>query len=138
MRNYIKNNPLKFENEELYIIRNQSKKGLGIFADGDFYPDFILWLVKEEKQYITFIEPHGMAHESIYGAKAQLFKKLKDLETRLNDSTIALDSFILTPTNISDIDGGVITKEDCFKNHVLLMSDVDYVEKLFIGVLGEE
>ena len=35
-------------------------KGLGFFEAGNFYPDFILWLLVGERQYVTFIDPMGL------------------------------------------------------------------------------
>ena len=37
-------------------------KGIGFFEAGNFYPDFILWLLIGEHQYVTFIDPKGIVH----------------------------------------------------------------------------
>ena len=43
---YIGRKPNNLDDKEVYVLRNQSKKGLGFFTDGNnFYPDFILWIV---------------------------------------------------------------------------------------------
>ena len=47
--------------KELYVLRNQSRgRGISFFEEGGFYPDYILWLFIEDKQYITFVDPHGL------------------------------------------------------------------------------
>jgi hypothetical protein len=51
-----------FENRELYLLRNMSRgQGIGFFEAGNFYPDFILWLLDGGKQYVTFVDPKGSA-----------------------------------------------------------------------------
>ena len=51
-----------FLNNELYLLRNQSRgKGVGFFEAGNFYPDFILWLIVGTKQFICFVDPKGLS-----------------------------------------------------------------------------
>ena len=76
LRKYLHENESLFSDKELYIIRNRSKKG-GFFEDSGFYPDFIMWLIVNEKQYITFIDPHGLGRESIASNKSGCIKPLK-------------------------------------------------------------
>jgi len=66
--------------EEIFLLRNQSKKGIGFFADGNnFYPDFILWIKKENKQYLTFVDPKGIRNsKGINDPKIQFFNYLND------------------------------------------------------------
>jgi hypothetical protein len=48
---------------ELYVLRNASRgTGVGFQTKngGRFFPDFILWLVEEEKQHIIFVDPKGL------------------------------------------------------------------------------
>ncbi len=121
-----------FEDKELYLIRNRSKKGIGFFDDAGFYPDFILWLVASEKQYITFIDPHGMGRESISSGKVRLHNCLKtDIEPALTVPSVALTSFILSPTKYSELADKNATIEEWNANNVLFMDDSDYIEKLF-------
>src|SRR5208337_2785769 len=50
-----------FKGRELYLLRNMSRgRGIGFFEAGNFYPDFILWLLAGGKQYINFIDPKGL------------------------------------------------------------------------------
>jgi hypothetical protein len=50
-----------FNGKELYLLRNQSRgRGIGFFEAGNFYPDFILWLLVDGQQYITFVDPKGL------------------------------------------------------------------------------
>ena len=126
-----------FADKELYLIRNRSKKGVGFFDDTGFYPDFILWMIADGKQYITFIDPHGMGRESISSGKVQLHNRLKaDIESKLTVPSVALTSFILSPTKYSELSDKSATIQEWNSNHVLFMDDSDYIEKIFTGITG--
>ena len=46
LRDYIQVNAEEFEGKPIYLLRNRSRaRGLGFFEAGNFYPDFILWVV---------------------------------------------------------------------------------------------
>jgi hypothetical protein len=56
LRTYYEKGRAFFQDKELYLLRNQSRgRGIGFFEAGNFYPDFILWLVVDNHQYITFV-----------------------------------------------------------------------------------
>ncbi len=123
---------LKKGGMELYLLRNQSRgKGAGFFEAGNFHPDFILWLLVDGKQYVTFVEPHGLVHERPKSDKVQFYKRVKDIEKRLNDPELILNSFILSWTQYSKLEWGKSQKklEDM---HILFMQDdkEQYIGKL--------
>ena len=90
--------------EELYLLRNlSSSKGVGFAEASNFHPDFILWIVKGKKQYISFVEPHGMRGEKADSDKVKFCKRVKEIEKRLGDPDIVLNSFILSPTHYQDM-----------------------------------
>lgn len=71
----------------------------GFFEAGNFYPDFILWCLKSDgSQRICFIDPHGLEHEGPGSDKIQLSQNIKDLQARLNDPGVTLESVILSPS----------------------------------------
>ena len=48
---------LRSEGSEIFLLRNMSRgKGVGFFEAQGFYPDFILWILRDGKQYVTFVE----------------------------------------------------------------------------------
>ena len=54
LKNFCTDNPDFWGSKELYLLSNQSRgKGIGFFEADNFYPDFILWLLADEKQYIN-------------------------------------------------------------------------------------
>ena len=93
--------------KEVFLLRNQSRgKGIGFYENEGFYPDFILWITKDTKQRIVFIEPHGMVHEVIheYNEKITLFKRLKTLShERFRGEHVQMDSFIISETSFPDL-----------------------------------
>lgn len=117
---------------ELFLLRNMSRgKGVGFFEAGNFHPDFILWALTEDKQYITFIEPHGLLHEGPASEKVLFHKRIKDVEQRLNDPHIILNSVILSWTPYSELKWGQ-TQKQLEDLHVLFMNDDrnSYIDKL--------
>ncbi|MBE8232463.1 MAG: DEAD/DEAH box helicase family protein [Endozoicomonadaceae bacterium] len=93
------------DNKEFYLLRNESRgKGIGFFEAGNFYPDFLLWQIKEDKQYLAFIEPHGLHHEGVGIKKIEFHKTIKDIQNRLTCTTICLNSFIITPTEYAQLE----------------------------------
>ena len=136
LQNYITNHDAFFADKELYLIRNRSKKGIGFFDDTGFYPDFILWMIADGKQYITFIDPHGMMKkDSLASSKVNLHRRLKsEIEPSLRTPSVLLNSFILSATKFAELADKIATPEEWNENHVLFMDDNDYIEKLFSGI----
>ena len=126
---------IDMENEgvELFLLRNMSRgKGVGFFEAGNFHPDFILWVLAHGIQHVTFIEPHGLLHEGPGSQKIQFHKRIKDVEQRLNDPTVILNSFILSWTRFPQLQWDS-TQDELEDMHVLFMTDDRdrYIDKLF-------
>jgi hypothetical protein len=117
---------------ELFLLRNLSRgKGVGFFEAGNFHPDFILWMLIGGKQYVTFIEPHGLLHEGPASEKVLFHKRIKGVEQRLKDPTVILSSFILSWTRYADLKWDK-TQDELEDMHVLFMNNRDrYIDKLF-------
>ena len=135
LKDWCDTNTAEVENDdmELFLLRNLSRgKGVGFFEAGNFHPDFILWLLAGSKQFVTFIEPHGLLHEGPASEKILFHKRIKDVEKRLNDPTVILNSFILSWTRYAQLkwDKSRIELENM---HVFFMLDDRdrYINKLF-------
>ena len=118
-----------FRGKELYLLRNMSRgRGIGFFEAGNFYPDFILWLLVDKKQYINFIDPKGLRNlKGPDDPKIAFYRTIKSIESdlRKQDSAITLNSFIISNTPLSNIswwDGGM-TKEQFQERHVLFQKE---------------
>lgn len=136
LRTYYESNKGFFKDKELYLLRNMSRgRGIGFFEAGNFYPDFILWLVIGKEQRIVFVDPKGIRNlEGLSDPKIQFHQKIKELEARLNVPTVKLYSFILSNTPYAQVSWWErgIKKEELEANHVLFQADdrATYVEML--------
>ena len=62
---------------------------------------------------------------------------IKDLTLKLNGKDISLDSFLVSKTSYDDLIRGMNnppSKEEYIENHVLFLSEKDWVEKLFLYI----
>jgi excisionase family DNA binding protein len=88
-----------FQDKELYLLRNLSKgKGVGFFEAGNFHPDFILWLLAGGKQYVIFVDPKGIRNLGPTDPKIQFHETIKEIEQRLGDPSVRLESYIVSNT----------------------------------------
>jgi hypothetical protein len=122
--------------EEVFLLRNQSKKGIGFFAEGNnFYPDFILWIKKAAKQYLTFIDPKGIRNsKGINDPKIQFYKYLAEkVQPQVAREKLVLNSFIISNTKWIEVNWKEsLSISDFNDNHVFFQEDqhVDYVAKM--------
>ena len=128
--------------KEIYLLRNESRKGIGFFEASNFYPDFILWVNDSQKQHVTFIDPKGIRNlKGLQDPKIQLYNQLKtEVEPSLNDADIILDSYIISNTDYNQVKfwGGKeeLSKTDFENEHVLFQNDNNYIKVLFERVIG--
>ena len=88
-----------FRGRELYLLRNLSRgRGVGFFEAGNFHPDFILWLLEGERQQVIFVDPKGIRNLGPNDPKIQFCETIKEIEKRLGDPTVSLQSFIVSNT----------------------------------------
>lgn len=132
----------------LYLLRNADRedKGLGFALAGNFYPDFLLWLVDDEtgEQWLTFVDPKGMRNMDLNHPKLGLYKEVKTLQATLEkqaksgEPKLVLNAFVLSPTKFSDLlnVGDPAMKAEMEKRHVLFMTDDPdtYLQKMFAAI----
>ena len=88
-----------FKTRELYMLRNLSRgRGVGFFEAGNFHPDFILWLIEGAQQQIIFVDPKGIRNLGPSDPKIQFHETVKEIEQRLGDPDVSLQSFIVSNT----------------------------------------
>jgi hypothetical protein len=88
-----------FADKELYLLRNLSKgRGVGFFEAGSFHPDFILWLLIGGRQHVIFVDPKGIRNLGATDPKIQFHRTIKEIEQRLGDASVRLQSFIVSNT----------------------------------------
>jgi len=133
----------------MYLLRNadREEKGLGFAMAGNFYPDFLLWLVDDltGNQWLTFVDPKGLRNLDLSHPKLGLYKEVKVLEATLaaqakpDAPALVLNAFILSPTKYFDLlnVGDLTKKAELEDRHVLFMEDDAgvYLGKLFSKLL---
>lgn len=134
LREYIEaeKDKLAQDGVELFLLRNESRgRGVGFFEAGNFYPDFLLWLVKGGKQHLAFVEPHGLQHEGPGHKKIEFHRVIKEIQARLASENVVLNSFIVTPTRFGKLNWGK-TIQELEEMHVLFMEDDadQYISKI--------
>lgn len=134
----------------LYLLRNAAseEKGLGFALAGNFYPDFLLWLVDDAtgKQWLSFVDPKGLRQLDLSDPKLGLYKEIKVLEAKLQaqakpgDAPLVLNAFTLTPTEHKKMLNlaSATAKAELENRHVLFMEDggTVYLQKMFAKILG--
>ena len=132
----------------LYLLRNadREEKGLGFALAGNFYPDFLLWLVDDAtgEQWLTFVDPKGLRNLDLSHPKLGLYREVKTLEATLvkqakpGDPPLTLNAFVLSPTKFADLlnVGDPAKKVELEDRHVLFMEDGgdNYLNKLFARI----
>ena len=138
LQNTLNRNPELVAGCEVPLLRNLSRgKGLTFSEAGNFYPDFILWLCTGSRQYVTFVDPHGMAHEDgLTSPKVQLHRSIKAIESALAGGVpdVVLNSFIVSVTPARDLVFQASQRE-FESNNVFFQQDADYVAKILRKVL---
>ena len=137
-QNHVDDDILK--NRKLFLLRNQSKKGVGFFDGNGFYPDFILWVKEGRKQKVVFIDPKGIRNldDGMKNPKIQLYARLRDvIMPQLRDKNLILDSYILSVTRYNQIRWNAKPEKQTFiDNHVLFQKDGDdYIKMMMESIL---
>jgi len=128
---------------EVYLLRNLTRsRGVGFYESHSFYPDFIMWIKKNGKQIIVFIDPKGLTHLGLEDPKLKLHEYLRDqIQPKLGTPNIKLDAFIVSVTPyrlVTKTHGQSIALENFEKDkHVLFqytnagIPNTSYVKRLF-------
>ena len=121
----------------LYLLRNADTKakGLGFALAGNFYPDFLLWLVDDAtgEQWLNFIDPKGLRQMNLNDPKLGLYNEVKVIQEKLGDPKLTLNAFILSATRFEGLINVSCQQEELEKRNVLFMADGGcvYLRKLF-------
>ncbi len=96
-------------------------------------------MVEGEKQHVIFVEPHGLVHERKDSPKVRFSQTIKEIERRLGDTNVILDSYILSMTPFSSLLWTDVTEQDLADRHVLFLdSGADaYMPKLLAAAKHE-
>jgi len=136
LKEYCEQHAAEFVDRPLFLLRNLSRgRGVGFFEAGNFYPDFMLWRLDGGKQRITFIDPKGIRNLSWTNEpKLDFATTLRDIENRIGDAAVSLDSYIVSVTPAAEmrLHWGV-TDAQLAQRHIVFDEDEDYVRRILAG-----
>ena len=97
---------------------------MGFFEAGNFHPDFILWLIEGGQQQVIFVDPKGIRNLGPKDPKILFCETIKEIEQRLGDPTVNLQSFIVsnTPSATMHRQWGM-QKSEMQRRHVLFQDE---------------
>ena len=78
-----------------------------------------------EQQNVVFVEPHGISREGPGSAKVQFHKTIKEIQGRVKEPNLRLESAIVTPTDFSAVKDRAWSRKDWADNHVFFMKELD-------------
>ena len=140
LKDYLRQNPA-LEGEELYLLRNMSRgKGVGFFDAGNFYPDFILWLLRGDKQHINFVDPKGIQHLSSHNdPKVEFHKTIKEIEREMGDENVHLNAFIIsvTPSSAMSKKWTDWKLDDYLARNILFQQKGNHMDQMFKVIRGK-
>jgi len=149
LRDFYQSKPSILADKEIYLLRNQSKgRGVGFFEAGNFYPDFILWIIDGSHQHIVFVDPKGILRcEGINDPKLKFFETIKELQEKMRKEkqqyadNVSLHSFVVSNTPLGKVRWWTedLADVDDFATRNVLFQNEDkhqYVQRIFNTVLG--
>lgn len=149
LREFYQSGPEVLNGKEIFLLRNQSRgRGIGFFEAGNFYPDFILWILDGDKQRIVFIDPKGILRcEGINDPKLKFYETVKELEDKMRSEglryadKVHMYSFIVSNTPLSKVRWWTedLDSIDDFATRNVLFQYEDnkhYISKIFSAVLS--
>lgn len=144
LRTFLKINHSILRNIDVFLLRNLSRRGVGFFISSGFYPDFIMWVKKDDNQKIVFIDPKGIRNTGNFSddkiqfcasyikeIESTIREQLKEWDKKIN---IELYAFIISVTKFDAIkskfgEGKYSQKE--FEAHNIIFQEKGYIKKIF-------
>lgn len=121
----------------IYLLRNADtkSKGLGFALAGNFYPDFLLWLVDDTtgEQWLNFVDPKGLRQMNLNDPKLGLYTEVKAIQAKLGDPKLKLNAFIASGTAFASLLNVSVKQSDLEARNVLFMPEGGpvYLKKMF-------
>ena len=119
------------------------KGAVGVFIDGGFEPDFILWIKHQAQQQVVFIDPKGLRQYQANDPKVNFYLSIKDLERTLHANHpdrqhIKLHSFLVSQTRVAVLEGRWPgeTQESMEDKHILFPEDDEYYMEKLVQKIG--
>lgn len=136
------------EGREVYLLRNQAVTGLGFFQAANFFPDFLLWVQKGDRQHLAFVDPKGLHHYDPADPKIQFAtQEIPRLQQIISQQSpdLKLHAFILSNTPYASLGwsaGGpqLMSEAEVERLGVLFQADhpTTYVNTMMVTIMRQE
>lgn len=133
LRIFHETHPEFFADKHLYLLRNSTNRyGTGFIEAGNFYPDFIVWLLVGAMQHVIFVDPKGLLRHGFDDDKIRFAQTVKEIQARLGDAAMTLDSFIVSHTPFRKMEGfWHNSRDEMAQRHVVFQEDADsYIQAI--------
>ena len=101
LASYLASRPEALAGVDVFLLRNRAKVGIGFYENVNYYPDFVLWLVKDGVQHLLFADPKGL--QFIKGKndeKLTLATRIHEHEAQINaagpETPVTLDAALIS------------------------------------------
>src|SRR5690606_19971043 len=86
--------------------------------------DFIVWQFAAGRQRVAFVDPKGIRNVGLQDPKIGFHETVKEIEQRLGDPGVVLESFIVsnTPSHVMRKQWG-IEKDQMAKRHIVFQDE---------------
>ena len=95
--------------------------------------------MSEGKQFVNFIDPKAIGRLGLADLKVEFYKTIKELETRMGDENIILNSFIVANTEFHEVPIQIegMRREDWEGKHVFFQKDdrQGYIDKIMMEII---
>ncbi len=149
LANYLKTNLKSLGGgTTVYLMRNFTKgKGVGFEVPVPFYPDFLLWVVRDSEQRLAFVDPHGLSFSGSGDPKVSLHRILAE-ESPNWTGIKKVDAYIVSVTPFNQIKSrfGLVpaTIEAYVRDLGILFQDLDrghpnpsYMRQFFDALMSD-
>ncbi len=96
-----------------------------------------MWQLVPGRQHVSFVDPKGIGRLPPDDPKITFYETVKDIEARLGDPNVVLNSFIVsnTPSHVMRKQWG-IEKPEMVKRHILFQDEdrASYIAAMLRGV----
>ena len=130
------------QGKEIFLMRNQTGgRGISLFNDVAYYPDFLVWLKDAKSQHLIFLDPKGLSrfgHTEI--KKIQMHREIAEITKQVREShaDLHLHAYILSVTAPDKIGTERRSKDKWEEDGVYFLQDADCLQRVIANVLQSE
>ncbi len=130
------------QGKEVFLMRNQTGgRGISLFNDVAYYPDFLVWLKDADSQHLIFLDPKGLVHLGHTEVKKmQMHHEIAEIakQVRAAHPDLHLHAYILSVTAPDKIGAERRSKDKWEEDGVYFLQDADCLQRVIANVLQSE